>query len=481
MKILMVSSEVAPYAKTGGMADAVGDLGRVLYKQGHDVRFAIPHYKSVSPHFEEVNVETIPCDVRIGSLHETAEWHWGQKSTDRCPVYSLKHQEYFERADLYGDLRGDYEDNALRFGFFCYAVLALLQKLDWTPDVIHCHDWQSGLIPLLLKTRSEDYPRLTNCKTVLTIHNLAYQGLFSKSFLARLGLNDVLWTSDGIEYFGKGSFLKAGLVFADALNTVSSRYAQEIQTPELGLGLDGVLRKRRHRLWGIVNGIDLDVWDPSHDLRLRENYDVDNIEGKSASKKELMELAGFKDPSLMCIAMVSRLVTQKGFDILVDSMHHLMSMNINLVVMGTGDPQLRHALQLMAQRYPQFKAFMFFDEGLSHPIFAGADAFLMPSAFEPCGLSQMIAMRYGTLPIVNHTGGLADTVDDWDATDCSGTGFVMKEYSPRELNKQVQKALTMYSESPDDWARMMRNAMKQNFSWTISAQKYESVYACILA
>jgi starch synthase len=474
MKILVIASEVAPFAKTGGLADVAGSLPRALRQLGHDVRIILPFYKTVEEDFTlrkgrksvEVFIDGAP---RKGFLR--------QGSLDGVPVYFIENRNYFNREGLYGTTEGDYADNAQRFGFFCRAVLGFLRRLDFRPDVMHLNDWQTGLIPVLLRTELKDDPFYASIGNLLTIHNLGYQGLFPFHVLSALGLDSSLFTMEGLEYYGQVSFLKAGVVFADVLNTVSETYRREIQTPEMGLGFDGILRKRREDLFGILNGLDPKLWDPALDSALTKNYSAADLRGKAVSKKALQKELGLAPaPATPIVALVTRLDTQKGLDLVEEAWEDLMQRNIQFVLAGTGQKEHMERFDRLKNSHPGKSSInLIFDEALARRIYAGSDLFLMPSHYEPCGLGQLIALRYGTIPLVRKTGGLADTVTDPGEDPRQANGFTFSEPSAEALLGALDRALSLYGDRRA-WLSLVRRGMVQNFSWTHSAQQYLKIY-----
>jgi starch synthase len=392
----------------------------------------------------------------------------------------IGHQAYFDREYLYGVADRDYPDNPERFAFFCQAALDWALSSGRPYDVIHAHDWQAGLVPVLLG-RAEMARSLSRTATVFTIHNLAYQGVFDASWLPRLGLGWDLMRLDAMEYWGRISYLKAGIVFSDVVTTVSPTYAQEIQTPELGFGFDGILRHKSNALVGILNGIDYDQWDPDRDVNLPEPYNASKLKGKGTAKRRLLESYGLpakaKDRSRPLIGMISRMVDQKGLDLIAALADELPKLGAGFVVLGTGDRRYEEMWRDLAAKHPTvIAARIGFDERLAHLIEGGSDIFLMPSRFEPCGLNQMYSLRYGTIPVVRGTGGLNDTVDDVDPETCRGTGFRFVEYTPQALLGAMRRALAAFGNRPL-WRRIQKAGMRQDFSWNASAQQYVDVYA----
>jgi starch synthase len=393
------------------------------------------------------------------------------------PVYFIEQEEYFARPGLYGDAEGGYADNAQRFTFFCRAALALVERLAWFPHVFHCHDWHAGLIPAYLRFLPGLDQRFTEAVSVLTIHNLAHQGVFPAAAFALTGLPPPLFQPAGLEFYNQVNFMKAGLYYADALTTVSPAYAEEICTPAFGQGLDGVLRERRDALVGIVNGVDYTVWNPATDAALAARFSVDDLSGKATCKRALLRQFGLVDDaeSLLC-GMVTRLADQKGIDLVIAALERFFELNINVVILGSGERRDEELLVNFARRYPdRLGVRIGFNDALSHQIQAGSDCLLMPSRFEPCGLTQMYAMRYGAIPIVRATGGLRDTVLPFDMTTRSGTGFVFEQATDEALLEAVRAAIAVFADKAA-WRQLQRNAMSQNFSWDQSARQYVDLY-----
>ncbi|MBI2468775.1 MAG: glycogen synthase GlgA [Candidatus Rokubacteria bacterium] len=476
-RILFVASEVEPFAKTGGLADVVGALPKALEGLGHDVRVFMPKYRGVEgvtgPLRPLVPRLAVPIGDRVveGAV---LEGRMGRA----VPVYFLAQDHYYDRTTLYTTPEGDYEDNCERFVFFARAALEALGRLDWMPQVVHVHDWQTGLVPVYLETLYRDAPVGRDVATVFTIHNLAYQGLFWHYDLPMTGLGWDLFTPAGIEFYGKLSFLKGGLVFADLLTTVSPTYAGEIQTPEYGEGLDGVLRERGADLVGILNGIDYEGWNPATDAEIPKRFGPDDLDGKAACREALREELGLAaaGPAAPLCGMVSRLVDQKGLDLVLAEAPGIVAAGGQLALLGSGDERYERAFTALAAAHPGAVAVRLgFDAGLARRIYAGADCFLMPSRYEPCGLGQLIALRYGTIPIVRRTGGLADTVREWGPATGRGTGFGFETYTPEACGGAVARALQAYRD-PAGWRRLVRNAMAEDFSWEASAQHYVNCY-----
>jgi starch synthase len=475
LRILLVSSEVEPFAKTGGLADVAGALPKALKGLGHDVRVLMPRYRGVEQHAHGLAVTVPHLAVPVGRRTVDAALLEGRLAST-IPVYFLAQDHYYDREALYGPPGGAYPDNCERFIVLCRGALEAVRSLGWTPQVIHTNDWQTGLVPVYLETLYAADPVLGEVATIFTIHNMAFQGRFWHYDMPLTGLGWDLFTPAGIEFYGDLCFLKGGLVFADLLTTVSETYAEEIKTPEFGHGLEGVLQARSADLRGITNGIDDTAWDPATDGHIAKPYTADELVGKSVCKQALvMELRLVTDDSPL-IGIVSRLAAQKGLDLVLDALPRLVAAGAQLVVLGSGDPDLERRLLAAQAAHPQRVAVRVgYDGTLARRIFAGADMTLMPSRFEPCGLSQMISMRYGTIPIVRWTGGLRDTVTEVRPGRRTGTGFGFAEATADALVTAVTGALHAYRDQTS-WRQIMRTAMGKDFSWRASARKYATLY-----
>ena len=471
MRILMVASEAAPFSKTGGLADVVGALPRALSRLGHAVDLVIPRYRGVTAG-ESGGRFRVP----LGNYSADATMFVHREGDVR--TFLVDHPACFDRDGLYGSSGEDYPDNPARFAFLSRAAVEWAATSPEGYDVIHTHDWQTALVPVFLKQGAA--PALRGVPVVFTIHNLAYQGLADPSWLPRLGLSWELMQVNALEFWGRVSFLKAGVVFSQAIATVSPNYAAEIQTAEYGCGLDGLLRARAVDLVGIVNGIDYDQWSPSSDPYLPEPFDAFRLHGKRAAKQRVLELAGWPtDESSVLrplVGLISRMVDQKGFDLLVEIGDELLGLGARFVVLGTGERRYEDFWRALAAKAPEcVSVTVGFDEGMAHRIEGGADLFLMPSRFEPCGLNQLYSQRYGTVPVVRATGGLRDTVINYDAVTATGTGFAFVEYSARALLGTLRWALSVF-EDRAVWTRIQVAGMQQDFSWDRSARQYVSLY-----
>jgi len=472
MKILIAAAEAVPFAKVGGLADVTGALPKALERLGHDVRVVIPKYQRIQDAKFNLELALPRLQVPMDDQLETASVKRGAIGED-VPVYLIDSERFFDREGVYG-----YPDDDERFVFFSRAILEMLPELSWQPDVIHCNDWHTAIIPNWLETLYRDDPRYAGIATLFTIHNLAYQGIFGHRVLEIAGIG-----SFGFVYADRGGdghvvdLLGRGLQFADAINTVSEQYAREIQTPEFGEGMEEVLVARRDRLFGILNGLDYDELDPSRDRHIAANYDVGSLDRRCENKLALQHEARLPlDPDVPLVGMVSRLADQKGFDALAPALDALVQLPLQLVIMGTGEQQYHELLTEASKRYPNLAIFLTFSTPLAQKIYAGSDMFLMPSRLEPCGLGQMIAMRYGSVPIVRRTGGLADTVADYDPRTGQGNGFVFDAYNSHALFGAVVRALE-YHKSRDLWRSLVERDMRLDFSWAISAQRYVEVYS----
>jgi starch synthase len=473
MNILMVASEALPYAKSGGLADVVAGLPRALVRLGHHVDVVMPRYRGV-----DAAPNSSRLAVSLGG--EVLNTGVAEDVRDGVRTILLDYPPYFDRDYLYGTSGHDYADNAERFAFLAQAALTWTFASGRTYDVIHAHDWQAGLVPVLLGRMVSENSSLRRVPVVFTIHNLAYQGIFDASWLLRLGLGWDLMHIDSMEYWGRISYLKAGVVFSRVVTTVSPRYAREIQTPEYGAGFDGILRARSADLVGILNGIDYDQWNPETDPNLPEPFSASNMKGKGVAKRLLLER--YRLPSddaaarTPVVAMISRMVDQKGLDLLADLVEELPRLPMRVVILGTGERRYEDMWLGLASRHPdRIGVRVGFDEGLAHLIEGGADLFLMPSRFEPCGLNQMYSLRYGTVPLVRATGGLVDTVQNYDPLTGRGTGFTFEEYSPQALLGTLRWALETF-EVRSTWAALQDAGMRRDFSWAASARGYEAVY-----
>ncbi|MEX0973974.1 MAG: glycogen synthase GlgA [Bacillota bacterium] len=472
LKVLVVASEVAPFAKTGGLADVAGSLPKALLLQGNDVRVVLPRYRNITSYSTlgdfpvQVGERKATCIVRASQIEAKSE-----AGVAYVPVYFLDNYHYFDREHYYM-----YPDEGERFSFFDLSVIRMCEFLGFIPDVVHCNDWQSGMVPLLSRLRAKENPAWRDVATVFTIHNLRYQGRFPRETLDLLGVGQQYFTPDGVEFYGDASFMKAGILFSDVVNTVSETYAKEIQTPELGEGLEGVLLKRAGDLYGMVNGINYHEFNPKSDPRIFATFDAVAVAGKKENKHALQRELGLPVSEAPLLGVVSRLVDQKGFDILLEAMPRILEERLQFVLLGTGDRRYEEAFARLAQsNKDKVSAVIGFSGVLAQKIYAGSDLFLMPSKFEPCGLGQLIAMRYGSIPVVRSTGGLVDTVADYDIGTGTGTGFVFKEYEPAALLLALKRALTLYDDH-QAWRSLVREAMERDFSWNKSAALYTELY-----
>jgi starch synthase len=474
MHIAFVASECVPFSKTGGLADVVGALPRALAAAGHEISVYLPRYRHARISNERTVVQsiTIPFDDRYRFCSiVTGAGYPGVR------FFFVDYPPFFDRDGLYGTASGDFPDNAERFALFCRAAIEGTKILG-VPDLFHSHDWQAALVPVLLKTQYAEDPAFRDCGTVFTIHNMGYQGLFPPEILPLLTMPWDLFTIAKLEYFGNVNFLKGALIYSDMITTVSRKYSQEIQTTEFGFGLEGVLKDRAPNLTGILNGVDYEDWNPQTDRLIAAHYSVEDLSGKQECKKDLLASFGMSgaDPGLPVIGIVSRFAAQKGFDLIGQVIDRLALENVLMTVLGSGDKLYEEMFLRLARRVPEKIAVRIaYDNVMAHKIEAGADMFLMPSRYEPCGLSQIYSLKYGTVPIVRATGGLDDTIDPWDARSKKGTGFKFQEYSGDALLRAIHQALELYRDQ-DSWQKLMRNGMAKDFSWRVSAREYMRVY-----
>ena len=474
MNIIFVASECVPFSKTGGLADVVGALPKALVNLGHTVSVYLPKYKQtrLTDARTVLPSVTIPFDdqYRFCSILD------GGKQ-DGVQYYFIDYPPFFDRDGLYGTSAGDYPDNAERFALYCRAVLEA-SKILGPPEIFHCHDWQSALAPILLRSSYAADPVFRDVATVFTIHNIGYQGIFPPDILPLLMLSWDLFTIDKMEFWGKVNFLKGALVFADYVTTVSHKYSQEIQTPEFGFGLEGVLRERSSTVSGIVNGVDYSEWSPENDKFIVQNYSPENLVGKLVCKRDLLQQLGLStaDLEVPVIGIVSRLIAQKGFDLIAEIADDLAALPLVVAVLGTGDKKYEELFRKLSREVPEkFAVRVAYDNTLSHKIEAGADMFLMPSRYEPCGMNQMYSLKYGTVPIVRATGGLDDTIEPWTPVTREGTGFKFTNYTSMNLLTSIQEALISFRDKPG-WKQLMLNGMSKDFSWNASAKEYVKIY-----
>jgi len=474
MHIAFAASECVPYSKTGGLADVVGALPKALAALGHQVSVYVPRYRQtkLTDAGTVVRSLTIPFDDRYRFCSVlTAGNHTGVR------FFFIDYPPYFDRDALYGTPAGDYADNAERFALFSRAVLEA-SKILGVPHVFHCHDWQSALIPVLLRTQYAEDPAFRDVATLFTIHNIGYQGLFPPDTLPLLTLPWDLFTISKMEFFGQVNFLKGALVYSDFVNTVSRKYSQEIQTSEFGFGLEGVLRNRAATVTGILNGVDYEEWSPEKDRFIAAPYSPQDLSGKMKCKQDLLAAFGVAngDLRLPVIGIVSRFAAQKGFDLISQVMDRLAREEMIVVALGAGDKPYEDMFRRLSKQFPQKIAVkVVYDNAIAHKIEAGSDMFLMPSRYEPCGLNQIYSLRYGTVPIVRATGGLDDTIEPWDQRTGKGTGFKFTDYSGEELLLTIKKALQTFRDQ-SSWQVLMRNGMAKDFSWNASAKEYSRVY-----
>jgi len=474
MHIVFAASECVPFAKTGGLADVLGALPAAIAALGHDVTVYLPRYRQTQ--LEEPKTVIRSITVPFDDQYRFCSVLDGGKRSG-VQFYFIDYPPFFDRDYLYGTPIGDYPDNAERFALYCRAVIESTKVLG-APDIFHCHDWQSALIPVLLRSLYEDDPAFAGVATVFTIHNIGYQGLFPSETIPLLMLPWDLFTINRLEFFGKVNFLKGALVFSDFVTTVSRKYSQEIQTSENGFGLEGVLKARAATVAGILNGVDYGAWNPETDKHIAAHYSADDLSGKAECKRDLMREMGLAaaDPDLPIVGLVSRFASQKGFDLIAQVADWLAREDLLFVALGSGDKSFEDLFRRVCRQYPsKFAVKIAYDNPLAHKIEAGSDMFLMPSRYEPCGLNQIYSLRYGTPPIVRATGGLDDTIEQWDTKTSRGTGFKFHEYSGDALLGSVRAALNAFKDKTS-WQTLMRNGMAKDFSWSVAAKEYVRVY-----
>jgi len=482
VQVLFLASEVTPFAKTGGLADVAGSLPGALKRLGANVSIGLPLYRAVKEGTFERQTVFKGLEVPVAGQTLLANVQ-AAETEEGVPVYLFEREDLFDRPNLYRTAEGDYYDNLERFAFFSLAALLFAKSAGVAFEVIHCHDWQTGLVPAYLSTLFRADPFFASTSTLFTIHNIGYQGVFPREKLSVCGLPPETFHPEGIEYWGSISLLKAGIVYSDAMTTVSPTYSREIRSPEFGLGMEGILQKRSGVLHGILNGADDSVWNPATDSYLSSRYDSDDPEEKIVDKAALIREAGL-DPSLLerpVLGMTARLSHQKGCDLLLGILDELAAMKVGIVILGEGEPAYEDALREAAEKYPGTVAVTIgFDEALAHRIMAGADIFLVPSLYEPCGLTQMYALKYGTVPVVRATGGLEDTIEEFDPGSRSGNGFKFGPYEPGAFLDAIRRATDLWSDR-EAWEALMRNGMREDFSWNRSAERYLDLYQALVA
>lgn len=471
LRALIVSSEVVPFAKTGGLADVSASLAKALGELGCDARIIMPLYKCVLEGGFDLKKET-------PRLKKMPDFKLYSTFSDGVKVYFLRNDKYFARDGLYGTSAGDYTDNALRFGFFSSAVLRAAESVSFKPDIIHCNDWQTALIPFYLKFNFNKINFYKGIKTLFTIHNMAYQGIFDKKNMSELNIPKSFFNMRQVEFYGKLNFMKAGILYSDRLNTVSARYAREIMTPEYGGGLDGVIRDEKEKFCGIPNGVDYSVWSPEKDSFIKTNFSPKTIDKKAECKKDLLEYTrlnvSLEAPVIGC---VTRLTDGKGMDLFAPIIGKIVELGAGIIVLGRGNRHYNDLFASLAKKFPgKMYASGEFNDPLAHKIEAGADIFVMPSRYEPCGLNQMYSIKYGTIPVVRATGGLDDVIADPDEDREKANGFKFSSATKKDFFTTVKRAVELYKGKPLEWKKLMLNAMKYDFSWDTSAKKYLAMY-----
>ena len=479
MKILIVSSEVFPFAKTGSLADFAGFLPQALKKLGHDVRVLTPKYKVTDEKALELSTLVEHLDVQISNRFEPCSVLEGCLEDEAVPVYFIKNEGYYRRDHLYGDSQGDFPDNAERFIYFSRSVLEVCKAVDFIPDVLHCCDWQCGLVPVYLDKFYRQDPRLADIASVFTIYNLSHQGLFWHYDMHLTGLGWDLFTPDGLEYYGKINLMKGGLLWADILATVSPTYSREIQSKEFGHGLEGVLQYRSDELYGVLNGVDYNTWNPENDPLIAKNYSMEDLKGKQVCRRALLQDFSLEDDAdRPVIAMISYLDSQKGADLVADCIEKILALDLYFILMGTGQEKFHRLFHHIREKYPQKMGLRLeHDSTLQHKILAGADMLLKPSRYEPWGARQIYALKYGTIPIVCAAGSLNDSVKNFISEEniAAGTGLIFDDPTSEALLEAIHRALNIY-QTQKNWKALQGRAMQEDFSWEVAAGEYERLY-----
>ncbi|MEK6733389.1 MAG: glycogen synthase GlgA [Candidatus Omnitrophota bacterium] len=473
MNILLISPEVFPFAKTGGLADVVGALPEAIAKKGHKSSAILPYYQLVKKNGFKPVMFKKNISLRIYNREEF--FNLLILKQNGVDVYFIEKNEYYDREFLYGTPQSDYQDNAFRFAFYAKAIIASIQYIG-KQDVLHCNDWQSGLVPLYIRTHHKSDPLFSKTKILFTIHNMAYQGLFPGEVLPYIDVPWDLYTADGIEFWGKANFMKAGMIFSDAISTVSKGYSREILSPEFGCGLDGLLRAKEKMLYGIINGVDYSVWSPANDKFIAEKFDEKDTSGKAACKKDLADVFGIKyNAKRPMVAMITRLAEQKGIDLVVNIMKDILKES-DFVILGFGDEKYNNIFQDLAKKHKgKVGVSIKFDNALSHKIEAGADMFLMPSRYEPCGLNQMYSLKYGTVPVVRAVGGLDDTIQNFNPSTKKGNGFKFKDATNEAFLGAIKDAVAIFK-NKKLWDALVKNCLACDYSWESSAEQYLKLY-----
>lgn len=473
MNILFVVSECVPFIKSGGLADVAGALPKELKKLGSEVRVMMPKYGTISEQYKDKMEKVCELNVQLSWRNQ----YCGIETLEHEGIiyYFIDNEYYFKRDTMYG-----HYDDGERFSFFCRAVLNAIPHIDFSPDILHCHDWHTGMVPFLLNAEYREYKEYADIRIIFTIHNLQFQGIFPREILGDLLNLDDSYFDEQLEFYGCINFMKAAIVSSDVITTVSPTYMNEIQMPYYGEKLDGLLRSRHTALKGILNGIDAEIYNPSTDPLIIKNFDQNNLENKTKNKLHLQKMFGLQENgNIPIISIISRLTQQKGLDLVKRVFNEILSHDIQFIILGTGDSEFEDFFRAMeSMNRKKVRAYIGFNEELAHQIYAGSDLFLMPSKFEPCGLGQLIALRYGTIPIVRETGGLNDTVTSYNEITRTGNGFSFKNYNAHDMLYTIERALRFYDQKLV-WNRLVKTAMAQNYSWYQSAQKYNEMYMAL--
>jgi starch synthase len=477
MKIAFISAEVAPFSKTGGLGDVSSAFPKAMHGLKHKIMVLSPMYKSIEAEKYRLQIVKPNLTVTIGEKTELFDLYVSFLPHSKVPIYFIKNS-YLYREGIYGDEAGeDYPDSAYRFITFTKAVFEALKWLKFGPDIIHCNDWHVGLLPFYLKTEYRDIDLFRKTKSVFTIHNIGYQGIYPLEDIKDAQIPEIYFSEELLGFYEQVNFMKAAVIYSDALTTVSSKYSEEIQTKKFGYGLEKYIKERKEDLFGIVHGIDLSVWHPKNDKLLVKKYDSKNLNKKAENKSYLQDKLNLNVSKNPVLGIISRLATQKGLDLILKKFDDIMNLKVQIILLGTGDPKLEKKFKEKEEKYPEECSInIMFDNVLAHQIEAASDIFLMPSAYEPCGLNQMYSMLYGAVPVVRKTGGLADTVQNYNEKTEEGTGFVFETMNAEEFFKAVKRAVKLYKKEPEKWERLQRKIMNIDFSWKNAAKRWEEVY-----
>ncbi|MBY9001658.1 MAG: glycogen synthase GlgA [Candidatus Heimdallarchaeota archaeon] len=482
MKVAFISAEVVPFSKTGGLADVSAAIPKALNELGHETIIITPLYKSIDQEIHKIKLVSTNNLAKVGKKEEVLDLYITHLPNTKVPVYFVKNQ-YLYREGIYVDTDGiDYKDSPMRFITFTKAVFKILENLEFSPDIIHANDWHTGYLPFYLRTEFSDSKFFKDTKTIYTIHNIGYQGIYPFESIEDARIPEIYLEEDLLGFHKQVNFMKAGIVYSTILTTVSSKYAEEIQTKEFGFGLEKIIQTRKDDLHGIVHGVDSSIWNPKIDSLIVKNYDSKNLKGKKECKSYLQEKLNLEVSDKPLLGVITRLATQKGLYLILKKFDDIMKLGAQFILLGTGESTLETQFKKKEEKYPDDCSInIMFDNVLAHQIEAASDMFLMPSKYEPCGLNQIYSMIYGTVPIVRKTGGLSDTVQDYDPETKTGSGFVFEKSNTKEFFTALKRAILLYNEEPDSWKNLTKNIMELDFSWKKVAKKWQKVYEIALA